>query len=608
MAQQISKSYVSSEDYLNLYQLSIKNPNKFWDKIGKDSVEWQTPYTSVYENKSWFLNGKLNVTHNCLDRHIRDGHGDQFAIISHDEDDNVTKLTYSELRDEVNKLGNFMVSEGLRKGDRVVISMPLVPEGVIAMLACARLGIIHSVIFAGFSAPAIKTRIEHLNPNLIITVNYTKRRGKKINLQEIIREANIEAKIKTIVLNRPDQKPSLLPHEIDWQNTLQNFSVDLEPIYIDSEDPLFILYTSGTTGKPKGIVHTSGGYSVYSHFTCQSVFNLVRGDIYWCTADIGWITGHSYVVYGPLSVGATIVLAEGVPDYPDHHHWWSIIEKHKVQVFYTSPTALRLLMKYDPNHISTHNLSSLSIIGSVGEPLNPEVWHFIDKHIGKGETTIVDTWWQTETGGHAIVTLPAMPQKPGRAGLPFFGIEADVVDNQGKSVLPNVAGHLVLKNHWPSAMRTHWKDHDRFQKSWTAEDHYLTGDLAKKDEDGYIQIIGRSDDVLNISGHRIGSAEIENAVVTHPSVAESAVIGVADDLRGEVAMVFVSLKNGQKGSEELAKEIIKQVIKEIGHHAVIKEVKFIDKLPKTRSGKIMRRLLRSEMAGDPLGDTSTLED
>jgi acetyl-CoA synthetase len=484
--------------------------------------------------------------------------------------------------------------------------MPQIVESVVAMLACARYGLVHSVVFAGFASPAIEYRLNDLTPRLIITADIASRRGKTIDILSQVRQANQTTEIPTLVYAR--QVTALTsPLETDWVTALVGQPTTYTPHISNSEDPLFILYTSGTTGKPKGIVHTTVGYHVYTHFSTRLSFNLSPGDVYWCTADVGWITGHSYVVYGPLSVGATVLISEGVPDYPDASHWWSIVEKHKVQILYTSPTALRLLMKYGTDPMRKHDLSSLKLVGSVGEPLNPEVWQFVDQEIGEGNLTIIDTWWQTETGGHAIVTLPSLTQKPGKAGLPFFGIAVDIIDESGQSCHDDELGRLVITRHWPSAMRDHWQDSARFASSWQG-DAYITGDIATRDSDGYIQVLGRYDDVLNISGHRIGSAEIENIVITHSAVAESATIAIPDDIRGEIARIYLILKPGTPRPDHLESEIKRLVHSTLGHHVVIDSVEVVHTLPKTRSGKIMRRFLRAQATDQEIGDTSTLED
>jgi len=600
VARVIDKAIIGAGEYERLYQQSIESPETFWGDIAEKETEWKRKWDRVYDgNRSWFVGGKLNITEDCLDRHVRDGFGDLTAIISVDEDGLITNVSYCELLERVSRMANYLNSSGINKGDRVVIYMPLVVEQVVAMLACARIGAIHSVVFAGLSATAVQYRLDDLEPKLIITADFTKRRGKKIDLLSTIREANAGLEIKTLVLFR-GERIALLSNECDWEKEIKKVGIAHVAGSMAAEDPLFVLYTSGTTGKPKGIVHSIGGYHVYTHFSAKVVFNLNRGDVYWCTADVGWITGHSYVVYGPLSIGATVLLVEGAPDYPTTDRWWSLIDQFGVNVFYTSPTAARLLMRYGEEDIKKYKFETLKVVGSVGEPLNPKVWQWLDEKVGRSKCVVVDTWWQTETGGQAIVTLPSMVQKPGKAGLPFFGIKVRIQDEDGQ---------LIIENNWPAAMRTYWKDQKRFLEKWmTNSGGYLTGDLAARDADGYFQIKGRLDDVLNIAGHRVGSAEIENVLINHIAIAESAAIGVPNEIKGEIALIFVCLKQGYQGSSKLAEDLKQMVKTAIGHYVIIEDVQFVDKLPKTRSGKIMRRVLRAMALGKDPGDVSTQED
>ncbi|MDO8493087.1 MAG: acetate--CoA ligase [bacterium] len=609
------KNFVAKEDYQSLYERSIEDPEGFWASLAENELEWFQKWDKVFEwnypYHKWFLRGKLNITHNCLDRHVAAGRGDTLAFIHVDENYKETTITYGELLRQVNKLSNGLASLGVKKGDCVVLYMPLMIEQVVAMLACARIGAIHSVIFAGFSDKAVRNRIIDLQAKVVITADWTLRRGEKKRLKPTVDEAidGLDFVKHVIVLVRDGERHDSTEREVDYYELVSEQEDIFAPEVMDSEDPLFVLYTSGSTGKPKGIVHTTGGYSLYAHYTSKAVFNLKPGDVYWCTADPGWITGHSYVVYGPLSVGATSVLVEGVPDYPSKDRWWKIVDKYKVKVFYTSPTAIRMLRKFGEEHLEKHNLSSLRILGSVGEPISAEVWNWFYKYVGRERCVVVDTWWQTETGGHMIVSLPALPQKPGKAGLPFFGIDVDIVDKDGQSVPDNTKGLLVIKKPWPGAMRTVWGDNARFEKYWSeTKGVYTAGDMAIRDEDGYIQILGRSDDLINSSGHRIGTAEVESALNSHHSVAESAVIGKPDEIRGEVIKAFILLHTGRVHDEILIEDIKFHVRREIGAHAIPVEIEFIDKLPKTRSGKIMRRVLRAKEMGQDLGDLTTLED
>ncbi|MCS7195691.1 MAG: acetate--CoA ligase [Aquificaceae bacterium] len=603
------------KDYESLYEESLKDREAFWAKVaeelhwfrGWDKVlEWNYPYAK------WFLNAKTNITYNCLDRHVEGGKRNRVAYIFVDEDNREKKVTYGELLELVNRIANGLKSLGVKKGDRVSIYMPNTIEAIACMLACARIGAIHSVVFAGFSEGALRLRIEDAKAKVLMTATYTKRRGKKIDLLATAQRAvdGLSFVEKVVVWDRDgDVLNGSGGIFVSLDELVKNSSPQCEPAQMDAEDPLFILYTSGTTGKPKGVLHTTGGYMVGTYFTTKTTFDLHEDDIYWCTADIGWITGHSYIVYGPLACGATSVITEGAPDYPDPGRWWSYVEKYRVNVFYTAPTAVRMFMRYGEQWPAKYDLSSLRILGSVGEPINPEAWHWYYKHIGREKCVIVDTWWQTETGMHMITTIPSYPAKPGKAGKPYFGIEVAVVDSSGKELPPNTVGNLVIKTPWPSMLRTCWGEPERYEKYWnTIPGYYLAGDLASYDEEGYIMILGRADDVLNVAGHRIGTMEVESAVVDHPAVAESAVIGKPHDIKGESIKAFVILKKGVEPTDHLKEEIKQHVKRILGAIAVPDEIEFVEKLPKTRSGKIMRRVLKAQELGLPVGDVSTLED
>ena len=601
------------KDYESIYKKSIENPDAFWTEVAQD-ITWFKPFSKVLEwnfpYAKWFLDAKLNASYNCLDRHIEEGHRNKVAYIEVNEDLEEHKITYGELLELVNRLANGLKSLGLKKGDRVSIYMPNTVEAVASMLACARIGLIHQVVFAGFSEGALRTRVEDAGASAIITATYTKRRGKKVELLPTALEAikGLDS-IKHVICW--DRDNAGLPEGVlSFYDIVKSQKPECEPEHMDSEDPLFILYTSGTTGKPKGVIHTTGGYMVNVHFTTKNVFALKPNDIYWCTADIGWITGHSYIVYGPLSVGVTSVIFEGAPDYKDPSTWWKIVEKYRVNKFYTAPTAVRLFMKYGEQWPEAHDLSSLKILGSVGEPINPEAWHWYYEHIGHKNCAIVDTWWQTETGAHMITTLPGNPMKPGKAGKPLPGVEVAIVDKNGNPVPPNTVGYVVIKRPWPSMMRDCWGQPERYKKYWTEipGNVYNADDLGSIDEEGYIMIVGRADDVLSVAGHRIGTMEVESAIVDHEAVAEAAVIGKPDPIKGEHIKAFVILKQGYTPSEELKKSIQEHVKHVLGAIAYPEEIEFVDKLPKTRSGKIMRRVLKAKELGLDVGDVSTLED
>lgn len=604
------------KDYESLYQESIKDREGFWAKVAEELhwfkkwdkvLDWQFPYAQ------WFVGAKTNITYNCLDRHVLNGRRNKVAYIWLDEDNNEQKITYGELLELVNRIANGLKSLGVKKGDRVSIYMPNSIPAIACMLACARIGAIHSVVFAGFSEGALRTRIEDAKAKVLITATYTKRRGKKIDLLATAQRAidGLSFVEKVVVWDRDgDMLNGENPLLVSLDKLIKESSPVCEPEVMDAEDPLFILYTSGTTGKPKGVLHTTGGYMVGTYYTTKVVFDAHEDDIYWCTADIGWITGHSYIVYGPLANGLTSLVVEGAPDYPDPGRWWSYVEKYRVNIFYTAPTAIRMFMRFGEEWPAKYDLSSLRILGSVGEPINPEAWEWYYKHIGRERCVIVDTWWQTETGAHMITTIPSYPAKPGKAGKPFFTIEPAVVDSQGNPLPPNTVGNLVIKSPWPSMLRTCWGDPERYEKYWTAipGQVYFTGDLATYDEEGYIMILGRADDVLNVAGHRIGTMEVESALVDHPAVAEAAVIGKPHEIKGESIKAFVILKKGVEPSDRLKEDIKHHVRQVLGAIAVPDEIEFVEKLPKTRSGKIMRRVLKAQELGLPVGDVSTLED
>jgi len=604
------------KDYEEVYKRSIEDREGFWDEVASE-LEWFQKWDKVLEwnhpYAKWFVNGKTNITYNALDRHVKEGKGDKIAYIYVDEEGNEEKITYKELLEKVEALSNGLKSLGLKKGDRVSIYMPNSIEAIASMLACARLGIIHSVVFAGFSEGALKMRIEDAQSRAVITTTYTKRRGKKIPLLPVVEEATKELDHieKIIVWDRDKEGVAEQKGDrfVDFDKLIEQNKGECLPEIMDAEDPLFILYTSGTTGKPKGVLHTTGGYMVYTYYTAKIVFDLHDEDIYWCTADIGWITGHSYIVYAPLVNGITSVIMEGVPNYPHPGIWWEYVDKYKVNVFYTAPTAIRMLMRYGDDIPAKYDLSSLRILGSVGEPINPEAWHWYYEKIGRKKCVVVDTWWQTETGGHIITTIPSYPMKPGKAGKPFFSIEVKIVDKEGNELPPNKVGYLVITTPWPSMMRTCWGQPERYLKYWTEiKNYYNPDDLASMDEEGYIMIVGRADDVLSVAGHRIGTMEVESAIVEHEDVVEAAVIGKPDEVKGERIKAFVILKEGVEPSEDLKKGIQKVVREILGPIAIPEEIEFVDKLPKTRSGKIMRRVLRARELGLEIGDLSTLDD
>ena len=613
------KAWVKDE---SVYEKAEKDWIAFWDEIAKTEIEWFEPYEKVLDDSNapfykWFVGGKINITYNCLDRHVKTWRKNKAAIIWQGEpEDDKRIITYYELYRRVCRFANALKNLGVGKGDRVTIYMGMVPELVVAMLACARIGAIHSVVFGGFSSMALRDRINDAKAKVVITMDGFYRRGKIVETKKIVDEALEDApSVKhVIVYDRIGMDVNMEEgRDLWWKDVQYGTSWKCDPEIMDSEDPLFILYTSGTTGKPKGVLHVHGGYNVGTHITTKWVFDIKDDDIYWCTADVGWITGHSYVVYGPLSNGATVLMYEGAPDYPKPDRWWSIIEYYGVTIFYTAPTAIRYFMRLGEEWPKKHDLSSLRLLGTVGEPINPEAWKWYYRVIGGERCPIVDTWWQTETGMIMITPLPGVTKlKPGSATKPFPGIKAEVWDDEGNPCPANVGGKLVITRPWPSMLRTLWGDPDRYIKTyWSAFEGklaYFTGDGAKVDEDGYFWIMGRIDDVLNVSGHRLGTMELESVLVAHKAVSEAAVIGKPHDIKGEVPVAFVVLKEGYEPSVELKKELREWVRKKIGPIATPEDIIFVTKLPKTRSGKIMRRLLRAVLAGKPLGDVTTLED
>jgi acetyl-CoA synthetase len=588
----------------------------FWGEMGKE-LEWYKPFSQVLEWKEpfakWFLGGKFNIVHNCLDRHMKTAIKDKVAYIYESEPGEVERWTYADLYREVNKLANAIKKLGVGKGDRVMLFLPMIPQLPVAMLACAKIGAIHSVVFSGFSATSLRDRILDSEAKLIITADGGYRRGKVVGLKHIADEALKEApSIKhMIVFNRAGAKVEMTAgRDLWWHEITANESPECPTEQLDSEDMLYTLYTSGTTGKPKGIVHVQAGYAVGTYATLKLTFDLKDTDVWWCAADVGWVTGHSYIVYAPLMMGVTSILYEGAPDYPDAGRWWKLIEREKVTVLYTSPTAIRMHMKYGETWAQKYNLSSLRLLGSVGEPINPEAWRWYYKNIGASKCPIMDTWWQTETGNFMITPLPITPLKPGSATKPFPGISASVYDQNGKQIEPGQNGFAVLLKPWPGMLRTIYKDPERYKQTYWVRfpGIYLTGDSATMDADGYFWFRGRADEVLNVAGHRLGTAEVESALVSHPAVAEAAVIGVPHEVKGDVPKAYVTLKHGFTPSDALNKELKDWVGKEIGPIARPEWIEFRDKLPKTRSGKIMRRLLKAEALGKPVGDISTLEE
>ncbi len=623
-AERAKSALVDHDTYLDMYQRSIEQPDAFWDEMGRAQIDWMKPYTkinnSTYDATSlsikWYEDGTLNASANCLDRHL-DTRGDQTALIFEGDDPSTSRhISYRELHDEVCRFANVLKARGVKAGDRVTIYMPMIVEAVVAMLAVVRIGAVHSVVFGGFSPDALAGRIQDCDSHVIITADEGVRGGKPIPLK-----TNTDKALEMC----PDCQTVIVVKRtggnIDWHDgrdfwyheEMAKVDADCPPAEVGAEDPMFILYTSGSTGKPKGVLHTTGGYMVYASMTFKYVFDYQPGDVYWCTADVGWVTGHSYIVYGPLATGATGVIFEGVPTYPDAGRFWEVIEKHKVNTFYTAPTAIRALMREGNDFVTRYDRSSLKTLGSVGEPINPEAWMWYHDVIGEGRCPIVDTWWQTETGGIMITPLPgATTLKPGSATRPFFGIEPVLVDSDNKPLDGATSGSLCINRSWPGQMRTVYGDHDRFISTYftTFPGRYFTGDGCRRDEDGYYWITGRVDDVINVSGHRMGTAEVESALVAHPKVAEAAVVGYPHDIKGQGIYAYVTLLAGLEGDDALLAELKQWVRKDIGPIATPDVLQWAPGLPKTRSGKIMRRILRKIASNeiDSLGDTSTLAD
>jgi acetyl-CoA synthetase len=615
------QSFINEKQYRELYQQSLDDPEVFWGEQAKKFISWFAPPEKIVSggfdelDMHWFAGGKLNAAYNCLDRHLVN-RAEQPAIIWESDDAQSSMMTYRELHANVCRFANVLLQHGITKGDRVCIYLPMIPEIVIAMLACARIGAIHSVVFGGFSAEALKSRILDAGCSMVITANEGLRGSKIIPLKK-----NVDAALqdcpdvkKVIVVKRTENNVSWMKaRDIWYHEAMDCVKSECEAEIMDAEDPLFILYTSGSTGKPKGILHGTGGYLVYAAMTHQYIFDYHDKEIYWCTADAGWITGHTYVVYGPLANGASILLFEGVPNYPTPARYWEIVDKHKVNIFYTSPTAIRALRREGDKWFTNTTRDSLRLLGTVGEPINPEAWEWYYDMVGNQKCPIVDTWWQTETGGIMISPFPgATPLKPGSASWPFFGVVPEIVDERGQPVPDGKMGKLVITQSWPGMMQTVYHDHQRFVKTYFSEfpGMYVTGDQAYRDADGYFWITGRDDDVLKISGHRIGTQEVESALIQHPAVSEAAVVGIPDDIKGQSIYAFVTLKSGLQGSDQLRNELVQQVREAIGPIATPEQIQWANDLPKTRSGKIMRRLLRKIASHDvdDLGDLSTLAD
>jgi acetyl-CoA synthetase len=608
----------SLEQYRRMYRESIRQPAKFWGREASELV-WRTPWKKVLHWNApfakWFIGGKLNISENCLDRHLDGPRRNKAAILWEGEPGDKRALTYQQLHHEVCRFANVLKRNKIKKGDRVIIYLPNIPEGAIAMLASARIGAVHSVIFGGFSADSIRDRIIDSGAIALVTADGSYRRGAIVPLKKNVDEAlSGDTSIKRVIVFRRVGSDIHMEEGRDvwWHQELEYVNANCPPVPLDSEHPLYLLYTSGSTGKPKGILHTTGGYLVGVYSTMKYIFDIRDEDIFWCTADVGWVTGHSYIVYGPLANGATAVMYEGAPNWPEPDRFWKIIEDYRINILYTAPTAIRAFIRWGDQWVAKHDLSSLRLLGTVGEPINPEVWMWYHKTIGGGRCPIVDTWWQTETGSIMITPLPGgTPTKPGSATLPFFGVDPAIVDEKGREVGPNVGGKLIIRRPWPAMLRTIYGDKARYKRQYWSEfkGNYLTGDGARRDEDGYFWIVGRIDDVLNVAGHRLGTSEIESALVSDPRVAEAAVVGRPDELKGQGVVAFVTLKTGIDATHELKTELRDHVGTHIGAIAKPDEVRFAEALPKTRSGKIMRRLLKEIASGARVtGDTTTLED
>jgi len=630
------------KDYKKLYKESIADPEKYWDGIAKE-LSWYKPWDKILDWKfpyaRWFVGGQTNIVHNALDRWMNTDVKDKTALLWVAQDQSERKFTYGQLNDEVSKFANGLKSLGVKKGDKVTIYLPRIPEQFISMLACLKIGAVHSVVFSGFSADALKNRVEDAGAKVVICSNsypYGKKTVEsKKNVDLALKDNKIVEHVIVVERLKPDgigqsqmksdkisenktESPllnkilsdSIHYQEITWAKLMEKQSSDCKTEVMESNDPAFILYTSGSTGKPKGVIHGHGGYMVGIYATLKNVFDIKPDDILWCTADGGWITGHSYIIYSPLINGITTFVYEGTPDFPDIEIWWRLIDKYKITKFYTAPTAVRALMKFGEDHLKKYNLSSLKVLGSVGEPINPEAWMWYYKNVGRERIPVMDTWWQTETGMHMITPIPSVALKPGSAFKPFFGIEADVVDDKGNKVPANTQGYLIIRKPWPSMLLDVYNNPQRYKETYFEKipNVYFAGDSAKIDEDGYFWIVGRNDDVIKVSGHRLGSAELESAFVSNPKVAEAAVIGKPHEVKGESIKAFVILKHGIIPSDDLKKELSIQVRMQIGPIATPDEIEFVEKLPKTRSGKIMRRVLKAQELGLPVGDTSTLDD
>jgi acetyl-CoA synthetase len=615
-----ARAHVGSLDqYRELYDRAVHQPGEFWGELAEKEIFWFEKWSKVFDwqppSVRWFVDAKTNASYNCIDRHLSTPRRNKVALIWEGEPGDQRMISYQELHRLVSRFANVLKERGLKAGDRAIIYMPMVPELAVALLACARIGVIHSVVFGGFSAEALKQRIQDLEAQVVITADGGWRRGKEVRLKPAVDEALPECPSvrDVIVLRRTGGEVHMQAGRDHWWHDLEsNVSEHCPAEPMDSEAPLFVLYTSGTTGRPKGIVHTTGGYLLQTTMTMKWVFDLREEDVYWCTADIGWVTGHSYIVYGPLSAGATTVMYEGAPDYPAFDRFWRIIEKYRVNTFYTSPTAIRAFIKQGDHWPTSHDLSSLRLLGSVGEPINPAAWDWYNRVIGGERCPIVDTWWQTETGAIMISPCPgAIPTKPGSGTLPLPGIQADIVNLQGEPLPPNREGYLVVRHPWPSMFRTLWRDPQRYEETYFHKipGVYMTGDAARRDEDGYFWVLGRIDDVMNVSGHRLSTMELESALVRHPAVAEAAVVGKPHEITGQAVAAFVTLKKGDWDQQKLGEDLRHWVAKEIGPFARPEQIRFTEALPKTRSGKIMRRLLREIVTSNAVtGDVTTLED